>query len=158
MWGFGEGALQKTGILQFFYRSGKVCTRCVEHSSIFGNLVALLGLGWKKKFLPWKKSFLEDGVNYSVTRGLRTGWTRKSESIRITLSDLDPQQVAIRTTGQFHPCFPASRPVSRSVFPSNLGKTKSTLILFKFFEHNGTWVELSWVLWSPLYSKNLNKT
>jgi hypothetical protein len=26
-----------------------------------------------KKFLPWKKSFLEDGVNYSVTRGLRTG-------------------------------------------------------------------------------------
>ena len=32
--GFGEGALQKTGILQSFYRSGKVCTRCVEHSSI----------------------------------------------------------------------------------------------------------------------------
>jgi hypothetical protein len=34
LWGFGEGALQKTGILQFFYRSGKVCTMCVEHSSI----------------------------------------------------------------------------------------------------------------------------
>ncbi len=32
--GFGEGDLQKTGILQSFYRSGKVCTRCVEHSSI----------------------------------------------------------------------------------------------------------------------------
>jgi hypothetical protein len=32
--GFGEGALQKTGMLQSFYRSGKVCTRCVEHSSI----------------------------------------------------------------------------------------------------------------------------
>ncbi len=31
--GFGEGAPQKTGILQSFYRSGKVCTRCVEHSS-----------------------------------------------------------------------------------------------------------------------------
>jgi hypothetical protein len=27
----------------------------------------------EKKFLPWKKSFLEDGVNYSVPRGLRTG-------------------------------------------------------------------------------------
>jgi hypothetical protein len=25
------------------------------------------------KFLPWKQSFLEEGVNYSVTRGLRTG-------------------------------------------------------------------------------------
>jgi hypothetical protein len=34
VWGFGEGALQKTGTLQFFYRSGKVCTRHVEHSSI----------------------------------------------------------------------------------------------------------------------------
>ncbi len=34
MWDFGEGALQKTGILQFFYRSGKVYTRRVEHSSI----------------------------------------------------------------------------------------------------------------------------
>jgi hypothetical protein len=32
--GFGKGALQKIGILQFFYRSGKVCTRCAEHSSI----------------------------------------------------------------------------------------------------------------------------
>jgi hypothetical protein len=27
---------------------------------------------WEKKFLPSKKSFLEDGVNYRVTRGLRT--------------------------------------------------------------------------------------
>jgi hypothetical protein len=27
----------------------------------------------EKKFLPWKKSFLEDGFNYSVTRGFRTG-------------------------------------------------------------------------------------
>ncbi len=31
---FGEGDLQKTGKLQSFYRSGKVCTRCVEYSSI----------------------------------------------------------------------------------------------------------------------------
>ncbi len=34
VWGFGEVALQKTGILQFFYRSRKVCTRRAEHSSI----------------------------------------------------------------------------------------------------------------------------
>jgi len=42
MLGLGEGALQKEGILQFFYRSGKVCTRCVEHSSIpiFGALLS----------------------------------------------------------------------------------------------------------------------
>ncbi len=34
------------------------------------------------------------------------------------MSDLDPQQVASRATGHFHPCFPANRPVSRPVFPS----------------------------------------
>jgi len=77
--GFGEGALQKTGILQFFYRSGKVCTRLIKGvwitppSPIFGALLSppkgLVG----KEVLPWKKSFLEDGVNYSVTRRLRTG-------------------------------------------------------------------------------------
>jgi hypothetical protein len=42
-------------------------------SPIFGVLVALLMPSWEKKFLPSKKSFLEDGVNYSVTRGLKTG-------------------------------------------------------------------------------------
>jgi hypothetical protein len=42
-------------------------------SPIFGALLALLMASWEKKFLPSKKSFLEDGVNYSVTRGLRTG-------------------------------------------------------------------------------------
>ncbi len=36
-------------------------------------LLPLLMVSWEKKFLPSKKSFLEDGVNYSVTRGLRTG-------------------------------------------------------------------------------------
>jgi hypothetical protein len=55
-----------------------------------------------------------------VTRGLRTGQARKSESIRITLSDLDLQQVASRATGHFQPCYPASRPVSRPVFTSKL--------------------------------------
>ena len=42
-------------------------------SPIFGALPALLMASWEKKFLPLKKSFLEDGVNYSVTMGLRTG-------------------------------------------------------------------------------------
>jgi hypothetical protein len=59
-----------------------------------------------------------------VTRGLRTGQARKSESIRITLSDLDPQQVVSRATGHFQPCFPASRPVSRPVFASKTGRPK----------------------------------
>jgi hypothetical protein len=42
-------------------------------SPTFGDLLPLLMASWEKKFLPSKKSFLEDGVNYSVTRGLRTG-------------------------------------------------------------------------------------
>ncbi len=33
-------------------------------SPIFGTLVPLLKVSWEKKFLPSKKSFLEDGVNY----------------------------------------------------------------------------------------------
>jgi hypothetical protein len=45
-------------------------------------------------------------------------WGPKSDSIRITLSDLDPQQVDIRETGHFQPCFPASRSVRRPVFTS----------------------------------------
>ncbi len=47
---------------------------------------------------------------------LMTSW--ESESIRITLSDLDPQQVARRSTGHFHPCFRARRSVSSPVFAS----------------------------------------
>jgi hypothetical protein len=52
------------------------------------------------------------GVNYSVTREFRRGNTQH-ESIRITLSDLDPQQVARRATGHFQPRFPSSRSVMR---------------------------------------------
>ncbi len=40
----------------------------------------------------------------------------KSESIRITLSDLDPQQVDRRGKRHFQPCFPPSRSVNRPVF------------------------------------------
>jgi hypothetical protein len=40
--------------------------------------------------------------------------------IFITLSDLDPQQVACRVIGYFQSCFPPSRTVSRSVFPSRI--------------------------------------
>jgi hypothetical protein len=59
-----------------------------------------------------------DGVNYNVTRGLRRGQPRKSESIRTTLSDLDPQLVTNRETGLEMPCFHTRRTVKRSVFPS----------------------------------------
>ncbi len=41
---------------------------------------------------------------------------RKSESIRITLSDLDPQQVAGRVIGHFQSCFPSIRSVYSPVF------------------------------------------
>jgi hypothetical protein len=40
---------------------------------IFCTLLALLMASWEKKFLPSKNPSLEDGVNYGVTRGLRTG-------------------------------------------------------------------------------------
>jgi hypothetical protein len=57
-------------------------------SPIFGALVPLLITSWEKKFLPSKKSFLEVGI---------------------TLSDLDPQLVAleishedIRTNKRIH--------------------------------------------------------
>jgi hypothetical protein len=49
------------------------CVWNTPPSPIFGVLLPLLMVLWEKKFLPSKKSFLEDGVNYSVTRGLRTG-------------------------------------------------------------------------------------
>ncbi len=67
-------------------------------SPIFGVRLPRLELGEKEVFTS-KKSFLEDWVNYNVTRGFRTGKAPKSETIRITLSDLDTQQVATRETG-----------------------------------------------------------
>jgi hypothetical protein len=42
-------------------------------SPIFGTLLVLIRAWWEKKFFPWEKIFLEDGVNYNVTWGLRTG-------------------------------------------------------------------------------------
>jgi hypothetical protein len=59
VFGFGEGVLQKTGIIQSFYRSGKVCP-----------FLVLRRVWSEKKFLPWKKSFLEDGVNYKCDKGI----------------------------------------------------------------------------------------
>jgi len=55
----GEGALQKTTILQFFYRSGKVCTRFAEPSSIphLGAQLALLEVGGKRSFYLFPKNF-----------------------------------------------------------------------------------------------------
>jgi hypothetical protein len=47
----GEGALQKTGILQFFYRTGKVYTRCVEHFSIPHTQLVTL----RQKSRTWRK-------------------------------------------------------------------------------------------------------
>ncbi len=60
VWDFGEGVLQKTGILQFFYMSGKVWTRCVKHSSIPHLWYPdIPGNGFVGKevftFLPWRR-------------------------------------------------------------------------------------------------------
>jgi hypothetical protein len=56
----GEGTLQKTTILHFFYRSGKVYTRCVEHSSIphLGDQLALVK---KEVFIFFPKNFWKLG-------------------------------------------------------------------------------------------------
>jgi hypothetical protein len=72
----------------------------------------------KMNFLPSKKVRLEVGEDHSVTRGFRTGCPPKFESIRITLSDLDPEQVCDRATGHFQPCIPVNSPVNRPVFAS----------------------------------------
>jgi hypothetical protein len=65
-------------------------------------------------------------TNYSLL--CRDCRARKSESIRITLSDLDPQQVASRATGHFQPCFPTRRPVTRPVFTSNFDHMSFTVL------------------------------
>jgi hypothetical protein len=50
----------------------------------------------KDPFTLQKNPFpVEDGETHGVTRGLRKGWDQNIESIRINLSDLDPDQVCI---------------------------------------------------------------
>jgi hypothetical protein len=59
-------------VLQVWKSLHKVCGTLL-HPPPLVPFLALRRAWSQKKFLPWKKSFLEDGVNYSVTRGLRTG-------------------------------------------------------------------------------------
>jgi hypothetical protein len=59
-------------LLQVWKSLYKVCGTLL-HPPLLVSFLALWRVWSEKKFLPCKKSFLEDGVNYSVTRGLRTG-------------------------------------------------------------------------------------
>ncbi len=59
-------------VLQVWKSLHKVCGKLL-HPPPLVPFLALRRAWSEKKSLPWKKSFLEDGVNYSVTRGLRTG-------------------------------------------------------------------------------------
>jgi hypothetical protein len=59
-------------LLQVWKSLHKVCGTLL-HSPPLVPCLALRRVWSEKKFLPWKTSFLEDGVNYNVTRGLRTG-------------------------------------------------------------------------------------
>jgi hypothetical protein len=88
--------------------------RCT-HSSIAARIERIERIQnfSEKIFLPSKNSLVEDG-----TKGLRTGSGQKNESIRINLSDLGPEQVRVRDTGNFHPCIPDTIPGNRSVFGS----------------------------------------
>jgi hypothetical protein len=58
-------------LLEVWKSLHKVC-RTLLHPSPLVSFWALQRAWSEKKFLPWKKSF-EDGVNYSATRGWRTG-------------------------------------------------------------------------------------
>ena len=73
----------------------------------------------KEVFIFFQKTS-ESWGQLQCDKGIQERVISKTESIRITLSDLDPQQVAIRETGHFQPCFPDSSPVSRPVFPSKV--------------------------------------
>jgi hypothetical protein len=64
---FGEGALSFRR--QVYSNSSAGLEKSAQDlpntppSPIFGSLLALLMTSWEKKFLPSKKSFLEDGGN-----------------------------------------------------------------------------------------------
>ena len=62
-----------TPILLQVWKSLHKARRTLLHVPSLVPCLALRRAWSEKKFLPWEKSFLEDGVNYSVTRGLRTG-------------------------------------------------------------------------------------
>jgi hypothetical protein len=119
--GFGEGALQKTGILQSLYKSGKVCTRCVEHSSI----PHLWYPPWPCEGLGRKRSFYL-GKNPSLKTGSITVWQGDWGQGKLeNLSRLGwlwviwtHNRSVNRATGHFQSCFPAISPVSRPVFAS----------------------------------------
>jgi hypothetical protein len=57
------------------------------------------GCSSKKIFLKKEKFFEETGETPSVTRGLRTGYRKKFESIRINLRDSALSQVFPRDPG-----------------------------------------------------------
>jgi hypothetical protein len=93
--GLGEDARQKILIRQVFRRCLKIWTRhkVLAPAPIF---YALSDLSQKELFAfeklvnNGKKEFLRGRREHcSVTRWLRTGRGQKSESIRMTLSDLD---------------------------------------------------------------------
>ncbi len=73
-----------------------------------------------EKIIPWRRGQLQ------CDKGIED----RVSSIRITLSDLDLQQVASRATGHFQPCFPASRPVNRPVFASTVRRVDSSGLVF----------------------------
>jgi hypothetical protein len=119
-------------------QTAKVFTRCAEHSSI--PLIPRLwcppsppnGFVGKRSFYLQKNPVWKTGKIRSWQGDWgQVNWARKSESIRITLSDLDPQQVIIRETGHFQPCFPPSRPVNSPVFTSKILDAPSRLRLIR---------------------------
>ena len=78
------------------------------------------GCSSKKTFFEKRKILQKDWGNTSVTGGLRTGDSKKFESIRINLRDLAWSQVFPRDPGLLQPWIPGTRPGTTPGIPSKL--------------------------------------
>ena len=76
------------------------------------------GCSLKKTFLKKEKFFEKTWETPSVTGGLRTGDSKKFESIRINLRDLAWSQVFPRDPGLLQPWNPGTRPGTTPGIPS----------------------------------------
>jgi hypothetical protein len=84
------------------------------------------GCSSKKIFLKKEKFFEGTGETPSVTRGLRTGYSKKFESIRINLRDLALSQVFPRDPGLLQPWIPGTRAGTTPGIPSKVRPSYGT--------------------------------
>jgi hypothetical protein len=83
---------------------------------------------FEKDLLKKEKTLRKDWGNTSVTGGLRTGNSKKFESIRINLRDLDWSQVFPRDPGFLQPWIPGTRSGTTPGIPSKTSSTSGVRI------------------------------